>query len=276
MSLLRSGTGREVTWSPGKPAVMGILNATPDSFYAPSRVGAVPAGPWPEGADLFDLGAESTRPGSAYIDAETELRRLLPVLQALRASDPVTPVSIDTRKQAVAAAAFAAGADWINDISALEDDPDLAPWCAETGVVVVLMHKRGEPQTMQSLTEYADVVEDVRSYLARRAEAAQKAGVLPERIVLDPGLGFGKTPAHNVSLLKAVERFAALGYPVLIGASRKSFLHSLSPSPAERRLGGSLAAALEAAARGAAVLRVHDPFETRQALAVAQALREVR
>lgn len=261
---------------PGRPLVMGILNATPDSFHAASRVDARAAADLARamadaGAELLDVGAESTRPGSAPVDAEAELRRLLPVVEAVRRVCDL-PLTVDTRRAAVARAALDAGADGINDVSAGRDDPELLPLAAARGAGLVLMHMQGTPATMQTAPAYADPVAEVRAFLAGRATAAEAAGVDPRRILVDPGIGFGKTLEHNLALLRGLAR-AAGGRPCLLGASRKSFIGRLTGAETPDRLGGSLAAAAAALDAGAAVVRVHDVAATRQFLDVLAAIR---
>jgi dihydropteroate synthase len=256
---------------------MGVLNATPDSFsdagrhLEPARAAEAAAAMVAEGAALLDVGAESTRPGATPVPAEEELRRLLPVLAAVRAAVRV-PLSVDTRKAVVARAALDAGADLVNDVSAGRD-PGMLPLCASAGVPIVLMHMRGEPATMQRRPRYRDVVAEVAAFLAARATAARRAGVPADAIVVDPGIGFGKTVAHNLALLRHLEVIARLGYPVLVGFSRKSFLGQLlgGAPPAGRLFGGAAAAAL-AVAGGARILRVHDVAAMRDAAAVAEAV----
>lgn len=261
-----------------QPKVMGIVNLTPDSFSDGGRFSDVSRAVErclelvAHGADVLDLGAESTRPGAAPVSIDEELRRLLPVLRALDVQGCPVPVSVDTTKAEVARRALDHGASWVNDVSAL-DDPDMAPTCAEAGCTVVLMHRRGSPVTMQADTHYADLIGEVCSFLKARAERAIQAGVDPGQLVVDPGVGFGKASEDNARLIAAVPRFAALGYPVLIGASRKRFIGDLTGvRAADQRVFGSVGAALEAARRGAAVLRVHDVAATVQALRVQGAI----
>lgn len=261
---------------PGRPLVMGILNATPDSFHAASRVDPAEAADRAlamaaAGAELLDVGAESTRPGAAPVDAAEELARLVPVLAAVRRVCDL-PLTADTRRAAVARAALDAGADGINDVSAGLHDPEMLPLAAARGAGLVLMHMRGEPRTMQDDPAYADVVREVAGFLAERAAAAEAAGVDPRRILVDPGIGFGKTLDHNLTLLRHLRRVAG-GRPCLLGASRKSFVGHLCGAGAPDRLGGSLAAAAAALDAGAAVVRVHDVAETRQFLEVLTAIR---
>lgn len=263
----------------GEPLLAGIVNVTPDSFSDGGRFHAPDAALdhalrlLAEGADWIDLGAESTRPGggvygegAAGVTADEELARLLPVLERLRPRTGAT-LSVDTRKAAVARAALAAGADLINDVSGLAD-PEMAGVVAAAGCPIVLMHSRGELPTMQSGIAFRDVVTEVRDELAALRDRAIAAGISPRQIVLDPGIGFGKTAEQNADLLCRLDRIVALGQPVLVGASRKSFLGALTGAPVDDRLPGSLAAAARSAERGAAVLRVHDVAATRQFLAL--------
>ena len=257
--------------------VMAILNATPDSFWAPSRFdsgSAVVRGLElvQEGAGLLDIGGESTRPGSTYVPADQELSRVLPVIQGLVAQGCRVPLSVDTRKLEVMEPCAAAGATWLNDVSALEDDPRLGPFAAEAGLTVVLMHRQGHPETMQAAPRYSNVADEVIQALGRRVDAALAWGIRSENIVLDPGFGFGKTPAHTRDLFQALPRIRALGFRVLVGLSRKSFIGAVTGAPVEDRLPGSLAAALAAGERGADIVRVHDVAATVQAAKVWEAL----
>ena len=262
------------------PTVMGIVNVTPDSFSDGGRLTSVEAAVAhglrlvEQGADILDIGGESTRPGAAPVAEAEEIARVVPVIEGLRARWP-GPISIDTMKPAVARAAVAAGASMWNDVTALGFAPDSLATAAELGCDVVLMHMRGEPRTMQADPRYGDVVAEVADWLVARAEAAMAAGVARDRIWLDPGIGFGKAAAHNLALTAQLERLVATGFRVLYGASRKRTIQSVDPTatdPADR-LGGSLALALEAARAGASILRVHDVRETVQALAVQAALK---
>jgi dihydropteroate synthase len=254
--------------------VMGIVNATPDSFsdggaYNPvDRALRLIA----EGADWIDVGGESTRPGAEPISEAAELARVVPVIEVVRATG-FSRISVDTRKPSVARAAVAAGASMWNDVGALRE-PDAERACAELGCAVVLMHMRGEPVTMQIAPHYADVVGEVVAYLADRALAMTRGGVPRDKIWLDPGIGFGKTAAHNLDLLAHLDRFVALGFPVLLGASRKGFMRAVVPSAktAADRLGPSLAIALQGARAGVAMIRVHDVAETVRALAMDAAI----
>ena len=268
----------------GKPRVLGVVNITPDSFSDGGRFldpgAAIQHGleMLEQGADLIDLGAESTRPGgsSVYgagasdVPAEDELLRLLPVLRGLRRQTKA-PLSIDTRKAAVAQVALDEGADLINDVSAL-GDPQMAPLLSKSTVPVILMHSRGDLATMQRDIRFEDVVREVQEELAAAADRAVAAGIARERLILDPGIGFGKTAEQNLRLLREVGAFASIGRPLLIGASRKSFLgHVTGASPAAR-LPGSLAAAAWAAMSGVSLLRVHDVGETVQFLRVLESI----
>lgn len=263
-----------------RPRVMGIVNVTPDSFSDGGRLASVEAAVAhglalaEQGADILDIGGESTRPAAEPVGVDEEITRTIPVIEGLRAAGWTGPVSIDTMKSAVARAAVAAGATMWNDVSALGHGPDSLESAATLGCDVVLMHMRGEPRTMQDAPAYADVVAEVAEWLLARADAAMVAGVARERIWLDPGIGFGKTAAHNLALTAHLERLAATGFPVLYGASRKRTIQSVDPTATDAgdRLGGSLALALEAARRGASIIRVHDVRETVQALKVQAAV----
>lgn len=260
----------------GRPLLMGVLNVTPDSFSDGGRFLRAEAAIAharrlvADGADLLDIGGESSRPGAAPVGEDEELGRILPVLEALR--DVPVPISVDTRRPRVMRAALAAGAAMINDIEALEA-PGALEAVAGSTCAVCLMHKRGDPATMQQDPVYADVVGEVKAYLAARIAACEAAGIARERIVADPGFGFGKTAAHNLELLRRLAEFAALGVPIVSGWSRKSTLGAITGRPAGERLAASLAAALLSAQAGATILRVHDVRETRDALAVWLAMR---
>lgn len=260
----------------GRPLVMGVLNVTPDSFSDGGRFVCVDAAVAhgralvAAGADVLDIGGESTRPGSDPVPAEVELARVVPVVAALRAAVDV-PLSIDTMKPEVARAAVAAGGDIWNDVSALRFSPDAPDVAAELGVPVILMHMLGMPKTMQRQPVYGDVVAEVAAFLRDRVGVAQAAGVASDRIWVDPGIGFGKTLAHNLALMRGLgDVIKAVGKPMLFGASRKRFIHALDPDAGDEgdRLAGSLAAALWAVQAGAGMVRVHDVRETVQALAV--------
>ncbi len=254
-----------------RPLVMGIVNVTPDSFsdgaqhFRAAEAIAHARRLVDEGADILDIGGESTRPGAQAVPLDEELRRVLPVVEALR--DCGVPVSVDTCKPAVMAAVLEAGADMINDIMGFEA-PGSVQAVAGASCALCAMHMRGEPRTMQDAPEYGDVVREVGDYLAGRARALRDAGVASERIVLDPGFGFGKTVAHNYTLLAHLPELRAGDHPLLLGVSRKSMIGAVTGRPADRRLGGSIAAALAGAARGAAILRVHDVADTVDALKV--------
>jgi dihydropteroate synthase len=253
------------------PRVMGILNVTPDSFsdggahFDRERALEHARQMAADGADVIDVGGESTRPGAAPVDEGEELRRILPVIEALAGEGLV--VSSDTRRPAVMRAAIAAGAAMINDVGALTAEGTLDA-VRDTNAAVCLVHMQGEPETMQNAPRYGDVVAEVREFLAARVRACEEAGIARERIVVDPGFGFGKALAHNLQLLRALPEIAALGYPVLAGLSRKSSLGTLTGRPVQERMPASLAAALAAVSRGASIVRVHDVRETVDALKV--------
>lgn len=256
------------------PCVMGVLNLTPDSLWggagaldpedALARLDRMAE----DGAAICDVGAESTRPGAEPVPAEAQLRRLSGLLRALRVARPPLPLSIDTSLAEVAEAALDAGAVLVNDVTAGRADPRLLPLVADRGAAVCLVHMRGDPRTMQRDPRYRDVVAEVREHLAGRLEAAVAAGVPEERVVLDPGFGFGKRLEHNLALLAGIPRLVELGRPVLVGVSRKSMFRLLLGREVEDRVPASLAAGLAAVARGAAVLRAHDVRETADALRV--------
>jgi len=257
--------GREVVCGP-RTLIMGILNVTPDSFsdggkfLALEKAVAHGLQMVEEGADIIDIGGESTRPGAKPAQASEEIARTVPVIKKLREKTG-TLISIDTQKAEVARAALTAGADIINDISALAD-PGMAAVAAETGAGLVLMHMQGTPETMQNNPRYDDVVSNVWNFLEERMNFAVARGVAPEQIALDPGLGFGKTDEHNLALLKGIPQLAAAGRPVLVGASRKSFIGRILGGGTDERLAGSLAIAAFAVLRGAHILRVHDVKES--------------
>ncbi len=279
---------------PARPRVFGILNTTPDSFsdggryVAPADAVARGRDLAAAGADVVDVGGESTRPGSEPVPVEVELERVLPVVQELAAQG--LEVSVDTRRAAVARAALDAGARWVNDVSAGRDDPEMLPLCAERGCGLVLMHMLGRPRTMQEHPRYDDVVADVLEFLRERVAACLAVGVQLERVVVDPGIGFGKRLEHNLALLRRVGELRSLGLPVLVGASRKSFIAQANRAlgaegPEDRhepgaagqgveRLGGSLAALTAAVLGGAELLRVHDVFESAEAARLAALLRD--
>jgi dihydropteroate synthase len=260
-----------------RPLVMGVLNVTPDSFSDGGRF-MEPAAALDhaqrmiaDGADIIDIGAESTRPGAAPTPEAEELKRVIPLVENLSASH--VPISADTRKPAVMRAAIAAGASMINDVSALRAPGAMdALVGASQPVAVCVMHMQGEPATMQQAPAYTDVVGEVKSFLVERARACEAAGIARERIVLDPGFGFGKTVAHNLDLMRGLPEIVALGYPVLAGLSRKSTIGALTGREVTDRVAGSLAAALAAVARGATIVRVHDVRDTVDALKVWSAI----
>jgi dihydropteroate synthase len=256
--------------------LMGIVNVTPDSFsdgglYLDADA-AIAHGRelLADGADLVDVGGESTRPGAAAVSADEELRRTEPVVRALAAGGAT--VSIDTSKAAVARAALDAGAEIVNDVTALVAEPELADLCGERDCGLVLMHMQGTPRTMQDSPAYDDVVDDVKAFLAERIEFAVSRGVAEERIWVDPGIGFGKTLAHNLELLGRLGELRDLGRPILIGTSRKSFLGKLTGREPGERLGGTIASNVLALMRGAEIFRVHDVRAVREALVVAEAV----
>ena len=260
------------------PRIMSILNVTPDSFSdgglfaAPQAAYAQAQNMVRVGADFIDIGGESTRPGAAEVSVAEEIARTAPVIAAIRGQSDV-PISIDTRKAAVAEAAIEAGATMINDVAAFTHDPALADVTAKAGLPICLMHAQGDPATMQDDPRYDDVVLDVYDFLEARLAAAEAAGIPRARVVLDPGIGFGKTLQHNVSLLRRISLYHGLGCALLLGASRKRFIGTLGNAPEARDRGpGSVAVALFAASQGVQILRVHDTLETRQALSLHLAL----
>lgn len=262
-----------------QPQVMGILNATPDSFSDGGRfadaaqAAAAGADMAAEGAAIIDIGGESTRPGSQPVWEGDEIERVAPVIRQLAAGGAA--VSIDTRKADVASAALQAGARMLNDVSALTYDPRLAEVVAAAGVPVVLMHHQGSPETMQDAPRYEDVLVEVYFWLEERIAAAEAAGIPRAKILIDPGFGFGKNVGHNLELMNGLALFHSLGCPIVLGASRKRTIGALSnEAPADQRLGGSLALALKALEQGAQILRVHDVAETVQALRVWRGLRD--
>jgi len=260
-----------------RPLVMGIVNVTPDSFsdggrFASTALAITHAQQLiKDGADILDIGGESTRPGAAEVSEQEELDRVLPVIEGLRGIS--VPISIDTCKPQVMRAALAAGASMVNDINALLAEGALDA-VAGSAAAVCLMHKQGVPQTMQQQPHYADVIAEVSAFLRDRIVAAEAAGIARDRIVIDPGFGFGKTLAHNLDLLRELETFCALGVPVLAGLSRKSMLGAITGREVDERLAASVAAALLAVQRGVAIVRVHDVRETVDALKVWQAVKE--
>jgi dihydropteroate synthase len=261
------------------PKLMGIVNVTPDSFsdgglfLDPERAIEHGRELAAAGAAVLDVGGESTRPGAEGVSAEEELRRVGPVVEGLvRDSEVEARLSIDTSKLAVAAAALDAGATMVNDVAALRHEPELADLCAERGCDVVLMHLQGTPRTMQENPTYDDVVEDLKRFLAARIEFALSRGIEEERIWIDPGIGFGKTLDHNLELLRRLGELRALGRPLVIGTSRKSFIGKITGREVRERLGGTIASNVIALAAGADMLRVHDVAEVRDAVTVADAI----
>lgn len=261
-----------------RPRLMGIVNVTPDSFSDGGRylsqARAVEHGRLvARSAEMVDIGGESTRPGAAEVPVAEEIARTVPVIEALRAGGMRAPISIDTRKAMVAAAALAAGATVVNDVSGLDFDPALGPLVARTQAPLVLMHAQGLPETMQDDPQYADVLLDVYDALAERLARAEALGIDRARIAIDPGIGFGKTMAHNLALLRGLSLFHGLGCAILLGTSRKRFIGSIGRAEtAEDRMPGSVAVALSGIAQGVQITRVHDVTETRQALRLWQAL----
>jgi dihydropteroate synthase len=271
--------GDRVLPTSGRCLVMGIVNVTPNSFWEGGRQldhlaavahGLALAG---EGADLLDVGGESTRPGAGYVEEAVELERVLPVVEGLAGATDV-PVSIDTRKAAVASAALAAGASIVNDVSAGRDDPDLLAVAAEAKAPVVLMHMQGTPATMQDDPRYGDVVAEVEAFLAERCQAAEAAGVAHQALVIDPGIGFGKRDRHNYALLAALPRLTRLGHPVLVGTSRKGFIGRALDLPVQERLEGTAATVVWAVERGARIVRVHDVRQIVRTVRMTEALLE--
>lgn len=270
--------GRRLTFE--QPQVMGVINVTPDSFSDGGRFLSVEQALEQarrlvaEGADLLDIGGESSRPGAEPIPVEQELERVLPVVEAL-CGEVEVPISVDTCKPEVARQAVAAGAGIINDIRALEA-PGAVEQAADWGVPVCLMHMQGEPRTMQQAPQYGDVVGEVGAYLRARVAAAEQAGVARQRLIIDPGFGFGKSLAHNFELLRRLDEITALGLPVLVGMSRKSMIAGIcGDRSADQRLAGSLAAATIAVWQGASIVRAHDVAATVDAVRVAEAARNL-
>lgn len=268
--------GKEFTLGP-KTWIMGVLNVTPDSFSDGGQYLAMDKAVErglrliEEGSDIIDIGGESTRPGSEPIPAEEEIRRVIPVIQALREKTEAL-ISVDTTKSEVARAALDTGADIINDISSLRFDAGMAPLAAERGVPVILMHMKGMPKTMQVNPYYEDVLLEVRSFLNERIHEAQVAGIKRERIIVDPGIGFGKRLEDNLALINKLDVLAELDRPILIGTSRKSFIGNILDLPPQERLEGSIASSILSMAHGAHILRVHDVAAIKRAVLVAEAI----
>jgi dihydropteroate synthase len=263
--------------TPADFQIMGVVNVTPDSFSDGGRyldsAAAIEHGLQleREGASILDVGGESTRPGAEPVSEAEELRRVIPVIEGLLASGSHAQISVDTSKAAVAAGALDAGATLVNDVTALRGDPHMARLVAERGAECCLMHMLGEPRTMQSDPRYDDVVLDVRAFLAERMAAAVAAGIAEERIMLDPGIGFGKTVQHNLELLRRLSELVVLGRPLVVGTSRKSFLGRITGREVDQRLPGTIATNVLAYERGARVFRVHDVAPVHDALEVAAA-----
>lgn len=261
-----------------RPCVMGILNVTPDSFSDGGTLNSVTqavarAQAMAADVNILDIGGESTRPGAAHVDVAEEMRRTAPVIRAIREAGITTPISIDTRKAAVAQAALDAGADMVNDVTAMRFDPDMVGVVAQADCAVCLMHSIGTPETMQALANYDDVVMDVFDHLAEMITRAEAAGIKRSRIIADPGIGFGKTLQHNVTLLKNLSVYHDLCVPLLLGASRKRFIGTIGhEDDAVLRIGGSLSVALHGIAQGVQIVRVHDTKHTRQAIRLQLAL----
>ena len=261
-----------------RPNIMAVVNVTPDSFSdggdwadAPDAIGKIEA--MAQAGDILDIGGESTRPGADYVPVEEEIARVVPVIEAIRMAGLSTPISVDTRKSQVLAAAVAAGADMFNDVSALSHDPDSARVAAELAVPMCLMHAQGDPKTMQASPQYDDVLLDVYDYLDDRIGEAERHGIARSRIIVDPGIGFGKTVAHNLALLRRISLFHGLGCAVLLGVSRKGFIGAIGEEPvAKLRFPGSMTVALDAVRQGVQIIRVHDVAETAQALRLSAAI----
>jgi dihydropteroate synthase len=273
-------TGRAgiLAGGPG-PVVVGILNVTPDSFsdggdfLDPEAAAEHAAAMLDEGAEILDLGGESTRPGSDPVSQDEEIRRLIPVIERILAVRPGAVISVDTYRSGTATAALGAGARLINDVTALRGDHRMASVVKEARCPVILMHMQGEPKTMQKEPHYEDVVREVRDFLAQRAESAVAAGIGPENVIVDPGIGFGKNLGHNLDLLQNLDTIVDLGFPVLIGASRKTFIGRITGvREARERVFGTVATTVLAYERGATFFRVHDVRANREALAVAEAV----
>lgn len=261
------------------PRIMAILNVTPDSFSDGGRFLAPEAAVdqahqmVADGADILDIGGESTRPGAREVPAEEEAARVVPVIKALRDGGVTTSISIDTRKASVAAAALEAGADIVNDVSAMLFDAEMAEVVARSGAPICLMHAKGLPDTMQDNPRYEDVVAEVHAHLAERIEAALAAGIARDKLIVDPGIGFGKTLEHNIALIQNLHAFHSLGCPILLGASRKRFIGTITGAEvADDRLAGSLIVAAEGVRQGVQILRVHDTKATKAAVDMQMAL----
>ena len=265
----------------GTPRIMGVLNITPDSFYDGgrysdrSRAEGQALRMVEEGAEILDIGGESTRPGSAAVSPEEEIQRVVPLIESLAGKISI-PISIDTYKAKVARASLAAGAEMVNDISGLTFDPELVSVVAESGVPVVLMHTLGRPQVMQENPVYRNLIAEIKEFLAGAIQKAERNGVRPENIIIDPGIGFGKTVEHNLEIINRLADFQDLSKPVMVGPSRKSFIGKILDEPAGERLEGTLAAVAIAAWNGADIIRVHDVRETRKVVRMVTAIKSVR
>ncbi len=269
--------GRSFNWGE-RTYLMGVLNVTPDSFsdggefYAPADALACAQRLVEGGADIIDIGGQSTRPGAEQVSVEQELNRVLPVVEAVRSQLDV-PISVDTTRASVAKAAVEVGADLVNDISGGTFDPDMLPFVAQLGVPIVLMHIRGTPQTMQRLTDYQDLIGEIYEFLERQIAAAVSAGIARSHIIIDPGIGFAKTLEQNLEILRQLPTFHSLGVPILVGVSRKSFIGRLLKQPDPKgRVWGTAAACCGAIAGAADILRVHDVHEMRDVCLVADAI----
>jgi dihydropteroate synthase len=271
--------GSRIVPLPARPLIMGIINITPDSFsdggqcYTPQQAADHFFRLVDEGAELIDLGAESSRPGAAPVDVGEEWRRLGPVLSRV-AGKTAVPISVDTYKAEIARRAVDNGVTLINDISALRFDPEMADTIADSGASVILMHMQGTPRNMQRNPVYTEVVREIGEFLRERATIAVSAGIPPDKVIIDPGIGFGKTLAHNLDILNRLEELGGWGYPVLIGASRKSFIGRICRVEERERVEGSLAVAVLAARAGIRIVRVHDVRQTRRALEVCAAIND--
>jgi dihydropteroate synthase len=277
---VRTATGAGNPIQGPVPVLFGILNVTPDSFsdggdfLDPETAAGHAVAMLEEGAHVIDVGGESTRPGSDPVSGEEERRRVVPVIEGIISARPDAVVSVDTYRAGTAEAALEAGTGIVNDVTALRGDPRMASVVAEAGCPVVLMHMLGEPKTMQEAPRYGDVVREVKDFLAERAEHAVAAGVRPENVALDPGIGFGKTLEHNLALLRRLDAIVELGFPVMVGASRKRFIGKLTGAETARdRVYGTVATTVLGYERGATLFRVHDVGANREALAVAAAVR---
>lgn len=276
LTKMQWGTDRHLYFGE-RTLVMGIINCTPDSFYPGSRktsiaeaVGAARS-MIVAGADVIDIGGESTRPGSSFVDSDEEIARVVPVIEAIRKESDVA-ISVDTRKTLVADQALNAGADIINDVSALRDDPELAGLIASRKVPVILMHMLGTPKTMQKAPVYHDPVEEVRGWLLARAEFAKASGISSDLIIIDPGIGFGKRLEDNLQLIRHSAALCQLGFPVLMGMSRKSYISAVLDIPVEDRLSASIASGAYCVTQGVQILRVHDVPETVQLVKILSAI----